>query len=116
MGLNHTLGEFVPELGKLYRILPLKRWQGSPFWDDACEHAARVFAEKGASRPIQLFEENILLQAYPLTSKLVFFFCLPINGRDHYATYTFDLAPAAVGELIRLRMWEDFKPIEGTVH
>jgi hypothetical protein len=107
-GLNKEKGEFVPELGNLYRVVPNSKWQGSPLMADACEHAAEKFKDSGAPPPIKFFEDNILVQEYPLTDKLVFFFCYRVRGTDMYTHYEWKFDPEAIGELKASGMWDDF--------
>jgi hypothetical protein len=108
VAFDRVKGEYVPQLGHVYRIVPASKWQGSPFWPEACESAAAAFKAAGYSKKVAFFDENVLVQEYPITSKLVFFFCMQIQGRDYYTHYECEFNEHALGMLRGLGMWEDF--------
>lgn len=106
MPLNRLLGEFMPEFGRMYRIVPLEPWTQTPFFGHACEHAAKVFKEAGAFGKIRFLPSDILVQQYPLTSKLLFLFSYSVKGQEMFTHYVFELSPEAVREFAASGMWD----------
>lgn len=109
-GLNHELGEYVPELGRRYVVLKgeLKRqWAESPFMQDAAEHAARVFRQSGHLPRVRFYDDDVLMQVYPDLAKLHFIFQAKIAGTPCFVHYTFDFSLAAIAELRGSDMWPE---------
>lgn len=107
MGLNRELGEYMPEFGHQYRVVKTLKWSGSPFMETACQHAAGIFKASGALSPVRFFEDEILIQEYPVSRRLLFLFCKRVNGNDLYTHYVFDLSPAVIEQFRVSNMWDD---------
>lgn len=112
MPLNKEIGEYLEGLGHMWRVAPLSKWQETPFFEDAAQHACNVFIQAGAPQPVRLFEEHILIQEYPLLDKLVYLFQFTVKGAEMYADYTYTFNPAAIEHLTRMGKWQ---PVSGPI-
>jgi len=102
VGLDREKGEFLEGLGR-GRVVPTAKW--ARFLDVAADLARKHFEEAGARRNIVFSPEQILAQEFVLHSKIVFTFCVPIAGLDHFYNYTLELSPQAVSELALTGQW-----------
>ena len=109
MGLNRELGEYIEALGSRYVVGDIRAWQGSPFFEDAVQHAVKVFRRAGALQ-VRLSFDDMLVQTYPDHRKAVFLFAHKIAGKEYFADYTFDFSEAAVGELESIGVWPELPP------
>lgn len=105
MGLNKTDGEELPGLGR-GKVASIEKWADVlGMLPTAAQFAANEFYKAGAPQDVRLTEDNILVQEYHLFSKVVFIFWLPIQGEDHYYTYSFELGDEVIRELAVTGKW-----------
>lgn len=105
MPLNREQGELLGELGPEYIIVPFAKWAGTGLPEDAAKRAAAAFREAGALYPIEIAEDDVLIQEYPRLHKVVFLFQRKIAGAEHFYHFTFDLPPQMVAELRATGKW-----------
>lgn len=132
MPLNREWGEHVEGLGHNYKIAPLRKWQDTRYWAEACEQAAGQFERAGAMLIPQFSEQHILIQEYrnlkkPLVNKdgMLFFdavvflfnYSTPISvwkrdesgevKKDLIARVVVGLTPEQKAELVMAGRWSD---------
>lgn len=106
MALNREKGEVLSGLGSEYVVAPNGRWTDTPFYDEAARHALEVFRESGSLAIRQHFDDDeILIQEYPRSRKLVFLFCRKIRGEPNYYIFTWDIPEAMIPELRMSGRW-----------
>lgn len=105
-GLNKEVGEFLPEMGKLFTISDVRGWLSSPYAEIAFQHAADVFARaKGTTEPVRIEIEDVSVQIYPLVNKLLFLFVHMVGGQEMYTHYVFEITPDGVEFLKSTGHW-----------
>ena len=105
MALNRETGETVGNLGPDFIIAPLSKWMGTGLAEDAAKQAAHAFREAGALYPIEITEDDCLIQEYPRLHKVVFLFQRKIAGEESFYVFTFDLPPKMVADLRATGKW-----------
>lgn len=105
MPFDREKGELLGELGPDFIIAPLSKWTGTGLPEDAGKMAAAAFREAGALYPIEITEDDVLIQEYPRLHKVVFLFQRKIMGKEHFYHCTFDLPPKMVAELRATGKW-----------
>lgn len=125
--LNMQSGETLDGLGPLYRVVPVSKWaeltnltvpytvphpfrtitKTRPLFMDALETAKDAFLKAGAVLPIDIYEDDILVQEYPLTGSVVFVFRRFIGIEERFVPRKYDLPPSAIAWLKATGRWSD---------
>lgn len=67
MPLNKQSGEIIGDLGTAYRVVPMAKYVGSPFLEQAADEAYAAFRKAGACILRRFKDEDVLIQEYPQT-------------------------------------------------
>ena len=120
MPLRHLTGERIKGLTSAPVVLPLEKWQDTPFFSLAAELAENAFARsdklrkgwkgriRGQKRRFLFAPGEIIVQAYPYepgAPALAFVFCKQVQGKELFAPFVTRLAPGAVNELRMAGRW-----------
>jgi hypothetical protein len=109
MPLNRENGELIGELGPAYRVVPARKWMGTPFFEEAAAAAAKAFCASGAIMPssgMRFDESQILAQEYPKANKLALVFVSRINGNEVFYPYIFTFPARMIAELVTTGHWD----------
>lgn len=124
---NTDAGELIDGLGPHFRIAPVGKWEEltgfhvpyqvphpfrtivkeRPIFLDALEKAKDAFIAAGAVLPIDISEDDILIQEYPLTGTVVFLFRRHVGIREMFVPVKYDLPPAAIAWLKATNRWSE---------
>lgn len=125
--LNTQTGEDIEGLGPHYRVVPVSKWaelssltvpyqvphpfrtimKDRPIFLDALENAKDAFIKAGAILPIDIYEDDILIQEYPLSGSVAFVFRRYIGVQEKFVTRKYDLPPSAIAWLKATNRWSD---------
>lgn len=123
----NTRGEDIEGLGPHYRVAPVAKWaeltnltvpyqvphpfrtimKDRPIFMDALESAKDAFLKAGAVLPIDIYEDDILVQEYPLSGSVVFIFRRDVGIQEKFVTRKYDLPPSAIAWLKATNRWSD---------
>lgn len=107
--LNKERGEIIGDLGRGFRIVPNEKWRDTMLWTQAAKFAVAAFVKSGALLPIHFDDDHVLVQEYPIDSKIAFIFERKVAGKEMLYPYVFSLSPKAIAELRVSGRW----PAEG---
>jgi hypothetical protein len=109
MALNHESGELIGDLGPGYKVVPVRKWMATTFFETAASAAAKAFCGSGSVMPakgMRFDQQQILVQEYPQQNKLAFVFHRKVANRDHFYPYIFEFSPDMVAELVTAGHWD----------
>ena len=125
--LNMEMGEAIEGLGPNFRVVPVSKWSEltrlqvpyqtphpfrtiitqRPMFMDALEHAKDAFIKAGAVLPIDIHEDQSLVQEYPEHPAVAFIFKRRIGVEWKYVVRKYDLSPSSVAWLKATGRWSD---------
>lgn len=125
--LNTQAGESIEGLGDNFRVVPVSKWSEltrltvpyqtphpfrtiitqRPIFMDALEHAKDAFLKAGAVLPIDIYEDQILVQEYPDLPAVAFVFQRRIGREWQYVIRKYDLSPSSIAWLKATGRWSD---------
>lgn len=110
MPLDAVKGEFIPELGPHYHVVPTRKWTESPFFEAAQQEAHKVFANTAKKLktlvPTSLPPDSVVTQEYRTQGRLVFWFQANLSGKDHYHAVQIKFPPKTEVDLITTGLWK----------
>ena len=125
--LNMTAGETIDGLGPNFRVVPASKWSEltrlqvpyqsphpfrtiitqRPIFMDVLEYAKDGFIKAGAVLPVDIYEDDILVQEYPDQGAVLFIVKRRIQSEWRYVTRKYDLPPSAIRWLKATGRWSD---------
>lgn len=94
MPLNKTDGEFIPEFGTDFYVVPVSNYQREPAFHNALDHAKAKFREAGLWGRVRFGPDDVIAQIYPNMKPkpiLLFLFCKRVNGEHRYVHYKYEI-------------------------
>jgi len=110
--LDKVNGELIEGLGRSFVVVPLRKWADTEMWTEARAKAAAAFGKKGALYPVQISEDDVLVQEYPAQQRLAFLFHRKVAGRSYYMPVVMIFDERTVASLKMAGRWK----MDGSVH
>lgn len=114
MPLNKQSGEIIGDLGTAYRVVPMAKYVGSPFLEQAADEAYAAFRKAGACILRRFKDEDVLIQEYPQTdpskpAKVAIAIQRMVKGEELFSISVFNLAPEVISQFRLRGLWADWK-------